>query len=164
MILPTFQSLYSNYPGSNYTSAQVRDLIKGEILTHTPSFSNTCVIRMSRAFNYANTGKLFDIPENPSGMLTYKGEDKLNYAIRVAEFNTFLRHKYSKPTIVLTKKNGVYDLSSLKNVSGIIKFDVTGWNDATGHFTLWDGSSCVYCGDHNYFEMKQTVSISLWKC
>jgi hypothetical protein len=162
MLLPTYQSLITNYPGSEYSAAQVKELIKGEI--QSPNFTNTCVIRMSRAFNYANSGKLFDIPSNFHGMLTVKGGDKLNYALRVSEFNAFLQHQYSKPTMVLKRKDGEYDLKSIQGVRGIIKFDVSGWSDASGHFTFWDGSSCVYCGDHNYFAMKQTTAISLWKC
>jgi hypothetical protein len=164
MLLPTYQSLITNYPGSSYTSAKVRELIKGEIQSHSPTFSNTCVIRMSRAFNYANSGTLFDIPESFTGMLTFKGEDKLNYAIRVSEFDKYLKQQYSKPTLVLKRKNGEFDLKQLNSIKGIIKFEVSGWDDATGHFTFWDGSSCVYCGDHDYFAMKQTSSISFWKC
>lgn len=164
MILPTYESLITNYPGSNYSSFQVRELIKGEVESHSPTFSNTCVIRMSRAFNYANAGKLFDIPKSYPGMLTFTGGDTLYYAIRVAEFNTFLRQKYHAPTVSLTRKNGEFDLTKINNLKGIIRFEVSGWSDATGHFTFWDGSSCVYCGDHNYFAMKQTTSISFWKC
>ncbi len=36
-------------------------------------------------------------------------------------------------------------------MKGIIVFEVTGWENASGHFTLWDGSNLVYVGEgeHN---------------
>ena len=59
-------------------------------------------------------------------------------------------------------------------------FNVSGWGDATGHFTLWDGSHLIYPGyeehddpnsEYYYFNMKyedegrvtQTDSIKLWE-
>jgi hypothetical protein len=164
MLLPSYQSLVTNYPGNQYTSLQVRDLVKCDIENHSPTFVNTCVIRMSRAFNYANSGSLFDIPKGYPGLLTFKGGDDLNYAIRVSEFDHYLNHHYGKPTVSLTRKDGKFDMKALQNQTGIIRFEVSGWSDATGHFSLWDGGSCQYCGDHDYFAMKQTSSISFWKC
>jgi hypothetical protein len=41
-------------------------------------------MRMSKAFNYA--GKDHEIPRSKTGLLTLKGGDQKNYAIRVIEF------------------------------------------------------------------------------
>src|SRR5690606_30759545 len=32
-------------------------------------------------------------------------------------------------------------LSKIRSKNGIIAFDVSGWGDASGHFTLWEGST-----------------------
>lgn len=165
MLLPTYQSLITNYPGNQYSSAQVIELIKGNVQINSHSFDNTCAMRMSRAFNYANSGSLYAVPNSYPGMLTLEGADTLNYATNIGEFDNFLTRNYSKPTLVLTRgQNGEFDLDPLKGKSGIIRFEVSGWNDASGHITLWDGGSCAYNGDHDYFALKQTSSISFWKC
>lgn len=39
--------------------------------------------------------------------------------------------------------------SNLSNKKGIIVFDVSGWSDASGHATLWNG---VTCSDSCYFD------------
>lgn len=66
------------------------------------------------------------------------------------------------------------------SAKGVIMFEVSGWGDASGHFTLWDGSNLIYPGDleHDnpnsdkyYFHMKyennnrviQTDRIILWE-
>ena len=42
-------------------------------------------------------------------------------------------------------------LPKIKGKKGIIVFDVKGWSNASGHFTLWDGKNLAYVGpgDHN---------------
>jgi hypothetical protein len=59
-------------------------------------------------------------------------------------------------------------------------FEVSGWGDASGHFTIWDGNHLIYPGDplhddptseYYYFHMKyenngkvfQTDKIILWE-
>ncbi|MCA0393993.1 MAG: type VI secretion system amidase effector protein Tae4 [Proteobacteria bacterium] len=46
----------------------------------------------------------------------------------------------------------------------MVIFEVSGWGDASGHVTLWDGSSC---GDHCYFVHDQpgvqTTRILFWE-
>ena len=71
-------------------------------------------------------------------------------------------------------------INEFKNKSGIIVFDVSGWGNATGHFTLWDGSHLIYPGDpshddpgsqYYYFHMNyvqnsktiKTTRIRLWQ-
>ena len=36
--------------------------------------------------------------------------------------------------------------SKINITKGIITFDVSGWSDASGHFTLWDGNHLIYPG------------------
>lgn len=46
---------------------------------------------------------------------------------------------------------------------GVILFEVSGWQDASGHASLWDGSGCY---DHCYFNQDganyRTNRASFW--
>ena len=163
MKLPLYSKLIKNYPGESYTTQQVRQLIGGA--ANNPSFENTCVHRMSRAFNYAGTQAR--IPGSRAGFYTVVGTDKLNYALRVAEFKKYMIDTYGQPNKIALLKDKKLDKAKFIGVSGIVCFEVSGWGDATGHFSLWDGSNCSYCGDHEYFNMVgdvRTTRISLWEC
>lgn len=108
----------------------------------------------------------------------HKGSDKLNYWYRVRELAPYLSDNLGKPEIDikldkiempinLRKKNNLTqeewtqvwnsktkisqeEWSKINTTKGIIIFDVTGWYDATGHFTLWDGSHLIYPGGAEY--------------
>ena len=47
-----------------------------------------------------------------------------------------------------------------KGLNGILVFNVNGWNDASGHVTLWNGSAC---SDHCYFPLANEASIWILK-
>src|SRR4051812_19358387 len=96
--LPSFSALQTNYP-TNPDSLKVIQQLGGE-LTQSWVGTNSCVMRMSRAFNYA--GKAHEIPESHKGFLTVKGGDGKNYAIRVIEFINYLHRHYRVPDIVKT--------------------------------------------------------------
>ncbi|MFK8268632.1 T6SS effector amidase Tae4 family protein [Capnocytophaga cynodegmi] len=78
------------------------------------------------------------------------------------------------------------DWKKLRKIKGIILFSISGWSDAGGHISLWDGKNIIYVGDEDnynnpisqkyyfhmtkYFEIKgkkdkivQTDSIKLWE-
>jgi hypothetical protein len=64
---------------------------------------------------------------------------------RVKNLIAFLNQRWGKPEIIQYPPSGG---GALKSKSGLILFEVTGWSDAEGHATLWNGSSCY---DHCYF-------------
>ncbi len=144
--LPTFEQLHKHYPtDSSYAK------VKAELgLTQSWLGDNTCVIRMSKAFNYA-AGSRYAIPGSYPGLLTVKGADKLNYAIRVEEFITFLSQHYRAADII--KEGEAIEKEAFFGKTGIISWSVRGFDDATGHFTLWDGREGVYTGGINYWSM-----------
>ena len=80
--LPAFSLLSANYPIDPDSPKLIQQL--GGELTQAWVGPNTCVMRMSKAFNYAGTDH--EIPKSKPGLLTLKGGDKKNYAIRVIEF------------------------------------------------------------------------------
>jgi len=143
--LPGFSALQANYPATEAGSDVIAS-IGGEAAQPWVG-NNTCVMRMSKAFNYA--GPAFKIPGSSKGFLTVKGADGMNYGIRVIEFIDFLHNTYKVPDIV--KKGADMTPAAFKDKTGIIAWLIDGWSDARGHFTLWDGATGLYQGGHDYF-------------
>ncbi|MEC5396002.1 T6SS effector amidase Tae4 family protein [Bergeyella sp. RCAD1439] len=114
----------------------------------------------------------------------HKGGDKLNYWYRVRELAPYLSDHLGKPEIDikldkiempvnLRKKNNLTqaewtqlwnskkkisqaEWSKINIIRGIITFDVSGWSDATGHFTLWDGRHLIYPGGAEHDDPKSS--------
>ncbi|HEX3436608.1 MAG TPA: T6SS effector amidase Tae4 family protein [Pseudacidobacterium sp.] len=150
MILPAFDILARSYPADENPDA-VRLKIGGEIATMPPG-TNTCAMRLSRALNYA--GKVHEIPEN-GGILklyTLKGGDHLNYLLRVSELTRYLYRRYGTPTVSVNySPTETESVTPFLGKRGIICWHVTGWDDATGHYTLWNGQTGLYEGGEDYF-------------
>ena len=130
MNLPSFETLKRNYL-TTHDAAQVLLTIGGKIGNLAPG-TNTCVMRMSRAFNMA--GKLYD-------------------AYNVQDFLRYLAQHYGPPSI--TRKYAKTEKESsapFLGKTGIIAWHIEGWTDATGHFTLWDGTTGLYEGAEDYFQ------------
>lgn len=118
-------------------------------------------MRFSRSLNYSG----YIINNQVSGFYTVKGKDKLNYLLRVKETIKFVQSKFGAPTN--TFKSSEISMSNvhsqLMGKTGIIIFDISGWSDATGHVTLWNGSTC---GDSCYFNPSppaKTDRIIFWE-
>jgi hypothetical protein len=167
--LPTFDQLKKNYPTGD--GSQVKAKIGGGV-TGSWLGENTCVIRMSKAFNHAS-GRRFAIPGTRAGLVTVKGADKLNYAIRVTEFIDFLTHKYGAANIIKTGE--AIEEKTFLGKTGIIAWNVNGWANARGHFTLWDGHKGLYVGGLDYWALPKKpptdgkkgaylVKSQLWLC
>ncbi len=82
---------------------------------------------MSKAFNYA--GKIYELPpgKEHSPLLTRRGLDGKNYALRVAEFLRFLRGKYGPPS--LSKRYAKAEKESIEpflGKRGIIAWHIEG--------------------------------------
>jgi hypothetical protein len=165
--LPSFLALQKNYP-TNPDSPKVIQQLGGE-LTQSWVGPNSCVMRMSKAFNYA--GKAHEIPPSHKGLLSVKGKDGKNYAIRVIEFINYLHSHYRVPDIV--KTGSAMKPESFDGKKGIIAWLIDGWSDARGHFTLWDGSQGLFEGEHHYFadfgpsapqNGPHMVKVEFWTC
>jgi Type VI secretion system (T6SS), amidase effector protein 4 len=97
LTLPSFVTLKRKYPTSSDPD-KVKQEIGGEAVESW--ITNTCVIRMSEAFNYCGEARC-KIPKSHA-LLTIAGGDKLRYAIRVQEFVDFLRDNYGPPDVIRT--------------------------------------------------------------
>lgn len=102
-------------------------------------WTNTCAVRMSFILNQAG----LDIPTIHGQ--TVSGADRRQYFFRVKDLIEFLQQIWGKPEVVsFPLPNG----GKLAGKTGVILFEVSGWSDAQGHATLFDGRICY---DHCYF-------------
>jgi hypothetical protein len=148
----TWADMLANYPAEGVTTEDLYETIGGglpENYQKNPySWENSCAIRMSKALNYSG----IKLPKAPSRGGNINGKDGFNYWIRVKDLQPELirQLKSIKP---LDKKAAPGIVSEFENKKGIIVFDVAGWANATGHFTLWDGKDLLYVGagtpEHN---------------
>lgn len=172
---PSFKSLWKPYQvvGQGVSAKMVYKTIGGNVweqyqegeLTNNPSFENSCALRLSYAFNQG----VFTIPSktnifpNPNDVKRWRGGDGKAYIFRVDDMIRWVKKEFKAPEIEIDTQGK--DVSSqLMGKQGIIIFTVKGWNNATGHVTLWDGSNC---GDHCYFthgnSFALTTKVQLWE-
>ncbi len=156
---PAFQTMWHNFiavygDGSvpsvgKKIGGKVQENIDLGVKDPKAGFTNACAIRMSYSLN--NSGSLI-----PRGIWkTVSGGDKKQYIYRVSDLSKYLTNTFGKPdTTVKSPKP-----SDFAGVKGILVFGVQ-WSDATGHATLWNGSTC---SDHCYFPVASEASIWLLK-
>lgn len=176
---PSWDDMKKFYPDTSTLTSELYNAIGGGLPENYKAdpvnWENSCCIRMSRGLNYSG----FTLPKAPSNGGTIYGKDKKKYWIRVKDLLGYLKTKFGKPEI--EAKGGHTAVSQFKGRKGIIVFEVSGWGNATGHFTLWDGQHLVYPGDplhddpsseYYYFHMKyttinkktvQTTKVYLWE-
>jgi hypothetical protein len=153
--LDNFDAMWDAYPNPGGSAEAAKRTIGGQALAVT--IQNTCVLRMSRCFNYSG----HPIPNSPSDeILTVRGGDDLHYALRVREFIRYLGRKYGPPSREHTypPPGGGEVPADFKGRQGVIAFEVDGWSDATGHVDLWNGARCRH---NSYFSRARTVM--LWE-
>lgn len=156
--MPTFEKLVSCYPQGK--APEVKARLGGAI--NADWVTNTCAIRMSHTLNCA--GKL--IPQ--MGGESIRSAAKLNYIFRVRQLAPLMKKLFG-PGITFKPASGSRGISvgKLTGRRGIIMFDTTGaWDDASGHFDLWDGKAMVEASHaddatvQRYFSL--AISITLW--
>lgn len=102
-------------------------------------WSNTCAVRLSYILN--QVGVL--VPRIPGQ--TVSGTGGHQYFFRVRDLIAFLRQRWGEAEII---NYPPADGGSLAGKKGLVLFEISGWSDAHGHATLFDGKSCY---DHCYF-------------
>ena len=102
-------------------------------------WTNSCAVRMSYILSHSG----LTIPSIPGQ--TVSGADRRQYFFRVRNLIAFLRQKWGQPEVVEYPPS---DGGSLAGKKGLILFEVSGWSDAQGHATLFNGNVCY---DHCYF-------------
>ncbi|RLL27579.1 hypothetical protein D9K80_18215 [Acinetobacter cumulans] len=153
---PRWTDMAINYPNNTIHKEtlypQISRALGREI--NNDAYANTCALRMSAGLIRSGV----QLPKAPSKGGTIVGDDGKNYWIRVKDLKAYLYTLFKKPdlSVDLPKlssinpyvpeeldhrldyvKNNI--IEKIKNKKGIIVFEVTGWGDSTGHFTLWEG-------------------------
>lgn len=167
-VRPSWKDMIATYPSESIKSADFYPMVSEEwvknVKENPGDWSNTCAGRMSYALNHSGIA----LHKSPSGG-SFKGADNKHYWFRVRELKAYLKNRFKagdieyilKP-LPLNVTDAIFQdrvkevktnvLEKISGKHGIIVFDVSGWSDASGHFTLWDGSNLVYVGppgDHN---------------
>lgn len=148
MTRPSFSAAWAAslriYDATN-SAAKVAQVIGGNValnINHRDSklrWRNTCAVRLSYILNQAG----MPIPRIPGQ--TVSGADNRWYFYRVKNLIAFLQQRWGKAEIVKYPPSGG---GTLAGKMGMILFEVSGWSDAEGHATLFNGSNCY---DHCYF-------------
>jgi hypothetical protein len=163
---PSWADMSKYYPNESVSSDKFYPMVgknyAATVMSDPDNYANTCAARMSYALNRSG----MKLPVAPDGG-NMKGDDGLNYWLRVKQLKKRLADQFGKPDKELahkhidrtSQKDLVKEridktnkfLDEIKPIKGIVVFEVEGWKDATGHFTLWDGKDLKYVGegDHN---------------
>jgi hypothetical protein len=150
--LTGFERMWNAYPAPNGEVPEVKRIIGGAI--DADWLTNTCVVRLCRAMNYAG----HPIPQGFPGLSTVSGADGMRYAYRLEEFRNYLIGMYGPARFREEHEPPRAEVpASFKGQRGIIGFRVRGWTDATGHIDLWDGERPAHA---EYFAL--AYSLELW--
>lgn len=152
-LLPNFALMKANYPTDPDPQKIKREIGKDVDQAH---YRNTCVIRLSKALNYAGHA----IPSDTAAFRTKEGADGKWYGLRVSEFRKYMVQTYGKPVLEMTARKGrPIKPSHFKGYRGILGIEGSGFTGATGHFTLWDIDRMLYGLTEAYFEMAQWAAL-----
>jgi len=147
---PSFNLAWGAFSRVNGSVSHVGQVIGGKVRANIDAgiFTNACAIRMSYVLN--RTGH----PVRSGAGATSSGADGARYLYRVRDLAPYLETLFGKPDQVVANPG----MSQFAGRKGIIVFDVAIWSDASGHATLWNGTSC---SDTCYFA--ESSRASLWE-
>ncbi|MCL2076592.1 MAG: type VI secretion system amidase effector protein Tae4 [Betaproteobacteria bacterium] len=137
------QRIYSPTDSAEKVAQVVGGTVEINIRLPKNPWTNTCAVRMSYILNQTGTY----IPATRGKTVT--GKDKKNYFFRVRNLIDFLRQQWGSPEVIKYPPP-----DALAGRKGVILFEVSGWSDAGGHATLYDGYSCY---DHCYFNEREAA-------
>lgn len=194
---PRWVDMEMYYPDQYTTTAVlytgISDNLYKNYINDANAWENSCAIRMSMALNYSgiklpNSDKAYRDPRTNNGVLT--GKDGYSYWFRVKPLGKYLEKFLKAPDLSISLKKAEFgeekekmsdeDWAKVQAIKGIVMFEVSGWGNASGHFTLWNGSELSYASGHDdysseyyYFHMKyenpttkkviQTNKIKIWE-
>jgi Type VI secretion system (T6SS), amidase effector protein 4 len=152
--LPNYFQLEQFY-SINGTLDEIKAQIGGDV--DEKHYANSCIIRVSMGLNGAGHA----IPPDSAIFRTKLGADKQWYGLRVNEFWNYMLRTCGQPS-VHSPKGEKANIEDFVCKRGIIGFRVD-FDNATGHFTLWNGSQLLYGGEsHDYFDI--AYEAALWEC
>lgn len=134
-IKPSFLKAWAYFSEINVSVKEVGLKIGGKVQVNIDSgdFQNACPIRMSYVLNKVG----IPIPAGKKYAVVSGGDTK-QYMYRVNDMISFLEETFGKPDLTVNSPKET-DFNGKK---GIIVFSGSGWSNARGHVTLWDGLRC----------------------
>lgn len=146
---PEFNLAWGAFARVNGSVQQVGRVIGGKVQANIDAgiFTNACAIRMSHVLN--QTG--FAVPSSAGAVSSGAGGAK--YLYRVKDLLPHLQSLFGKPDLTVQGPTA----TAFAGKKGILVFEVGVWSDATGHATLWNGTTC---SDSCYFG--EATRASLW--
>jgi hypothetical protein len=125
------------------SAARVAEIIGGKVAENIApkgKWNNTCAVRISYILNQSG------VPIPYMRNQTVSGADKRWYFHYVKDVIAFLNQRWGKPDVIAVyPPAGGGELAEKK---GLVLFEISGWGDAAGHATLWNGTQCY---DQCYF-------------
>ena len=172
ILRPSWTDMQRHYPSESKKTLLLYSEIGGRIPQYktqadleASAYVNSCAIRMSRGLNLSGV----KLPKAISAHGNLVGGDHKNYWIRVIDLKKWLINNLGRPDV--EEEGGIGIVSKFKGRHGIVLFDVVGWGDASGHFTILDGTDLSYVGNavHNdptnnkyyYFNMNYQAKNSI---
>jgi Type VI secretion system (T6SS), amidase effector protein 4 len=133
---PAFTTAWTNFSKINVSVPEVAKIVKGKVQWNIDNgiFTNACPIRMSYVLNKT----IFTIPGPGHGYAVSSGGDHMWYMYRVTDMMKYLRKTFGEPDKTVTSPKP----TDFSGTNGIILIEGTGWKDATGHVTLFNGVGC----------------------
>nr|WP_243748865.1 T6SS effector amidase Tae4 family protein [Pseudomaricurvus alcaniphilus] len=147
---PSYAEMEKNYPEGKakdvFEAVGGKVAVNGKIPVEKGGWANSCTVRISVCLNASGA----DIPFMKGE--TSSGANGKWHMYRVRTLEGYLTESWGAPDVLSTN---IADFSGQK---GILIFDTTGtWTDASGHATLWNGSSTV--DGSNYFNSSSRVML-----
>ena len=135
VIKPSFNKAWPHFSEINVSVKEVGRKIGGYVQINIESgiFQNACPIRMSYVLN--RCGIL--IPKGKKYAVV-SGKDSKQYMYRVNDMISYLQEVLGAPDITIKPPKQ----SDFAGKKGIIVFSGSGWSNARGHVTLWNGLVC----------------------
>lgn len=138
---PAFEDLWEAYAEvGRLRAADVYERVGGRVADlyreNPTDYANACALRMSRGFNYGG----YAIPSGTiipgRNIYRVRGGDEKAYILRVNDMIQYVKHNWGNADLTLSPSQA----GQLAGRKGLIVMEVSGWRDATGHVTLWDGA------------------------
>ena len=135
LLKPNFMKAWMHFSKINVSVKEVGKKIGGYVAINIDSgvFQNACPIRMSYVLNKCG---IFNPKSSKYAVVS--GKDKKQYMYRVNDMIPYLETIFGKPDITIKSPKR----TNCTGKKGIIVFSRSGWSNARGHVTLWNGNIC----------------------
>ncbi|MBV4356354.1 type VI secretion system amidase effector protein Tae4 [Pinibacter aurantiacus] len=167
--LPKWSDMDAAYPkdanGNDLPGPLVYGVVGGTVLnlynSNPKKFANACALRVSMALNYSGV----NIPNIPDH--TFKGADNKYYFLSAAKLYNWMIKTFGTSNAIITTRSlrGTTDFKTPilgKKGIYIMQANSIPLFGATGHASLWNGSTCV--SDHCYFDASGGIAkLGFWE-